>query len=83
MGLHIQGRYLTSEKFEGVLRCCYLFINGRAELTGVQGFKNGSYIWVIIGTDDFSIINQGSAGEVYVVGVLSVLLRASVAEVHG
>ena len=41
MGLHTQGMYLTSEKFEGAMRLCYLFINGWAELTDVQGFKNG------------------------------------------
>ena len=40
-------------------------------------------MWVIIGTDDFSIINQGFAGEVDIMEVLGVLLRASVAEVHG
>ena len=34
-------------------------------------------------TDDFSIINQGFAGEVDIMGVLGVLLRASIAEVHG
>ena len=36
----------------------------------------------IIGTDYFSISNQGFAGEVDIVGVLGVLLRASIAEVH-
>ena len=60
-----------------------MFINGWAELTDVQAFKNGKSVWVIIGTDDFSIINQGFAGEVDIMGVLGVLLRASIAEVHG
>ena len=44
---------------------------------------DGYSIWVIIGTDDFSAINQGFAGEVDIVGVLGVLLRTSIAEVHG
>ena len=69
MGLHTQGRYITSEKFECAMRWGYLFINGRAELADVQGFKNGQSVWVIIGTDDFSIINQGFAGEVDIMGV--------------
>ena len=40
-------------------------------------------MWVIFGTDDFSIINHGFAGEVDIVGVLGELLRASIAEAHG
>ena len=60
-----------------------MFINGWEELTDVQAFKNGKSIWVIIGADDFSIINQGFAGDVDIVGVLGVLLWASIAEVHG
>ena len=40
-------------------------------------------ICVTIGTDDFSIINQGFTGEVDIVGVFGVFLRASIADVHG
>ena len=78
MGIHTQGRYLTSEKFEGEIMQMILFVyqrTGRAyECTELQEWIIGMCHYWYSRIDDFSIINQGFAGEVDIVGVLGVLL---------